>query len=338
MIRVSVVILNYNGRHLLEKFLPSVIEFTPGADIIVADNGSTDDSLALIRTTFPNVSIIPIPANLGFCGGYNFALRLIKSEYTILLNSDVEVTPGWATPVIKLLDERKDVAAAHPKILSYNRRDHFEYAGAAGGYIDALGYPFCRGRIFDYTEKDNRQYDDSRPVFWATGACMFIRTKHFNDLGGFDEDFFAHMEEIDLCWKLKRMGLKVYYVGQSTVYHVGGATLAQSSSRKVFYNFRNGLMLVLKHFRPAELIWKLPVRLLLDWLAAFVFLFGFPTAAIAVLKAHVSVVRLLGSTIKKRQELTGVLGAPRVSEIFPISVVWRFFVMRRRTFRELGGQ
>jgi GT2 family glycosyltransferase len=337
MTRVSVVILNYNGRHLLEKFLPPVISFTPGADIIVADNGSTDDSLSFLRATFPAVGIIPIQTNLGFCGGYNFAMRQIKSEYAILLNSDVEVTPGWATPVIKLLDERGDVAAAHPKILSYKQRDHFEYAGAAGGYLDALGYPFCRGRIFDYTEIDNGQYDDSRPVFWATGACMFIRTKNFNDLGGFDEDFFAHMEEIDLCWKLKRMGHKVFYVGQSTVYHVGGATLAQGSSRKVFYNFRNGMMLVLKHFRPAELVWKLPVRLMLDWLAAFVFLFGFPSAAIAVLKAHVSVLGQLGSTIKKRKKLSALLGAPSVSEIYPVSVVWRFFVLRRRTFRDLGG-
>jgi len=233
MTRVSVVVLNYNGRHLLEKFLPSVVKFTPKAQIIVADNGSTDDSVNLIRTAFPSVDIIRIPANLGFCGGYNFAMRQIASEYTVLLNSDVEVTPGWADPILKLLDERSDVAAVQPKILSYHNRDRFEYAGAGGGFIDALGYPFCRGRVFDFIENNTGQYNDSREIFWATGACMFIRTELFARLGGFDEDFFAHMEEIDLCWQLKRLGLKIYYVGESTVFHVGGATLAHGRSTTI---------------------------------------------------------------------------------------------------------
>jgi len=337
MTRVSVVVLNYNGRHLLEKFLPSVVKFTPGAHVIVADNGSTDDSVEVLRRTFPTVEIILIPTNLGFCGGYNFAMRQVRSTYAVLLNSDVEVTQGWADPVLTLLDEHHDVAAAQPKILSHRERTHFEYAGAGGGFIDALGYPFCRGRIFDLVESDTGQYDDTRPIFWATGACMFIRTELFHKLGGFDEDFFAHMEEIDLCWKLKRMGFKVYYVGQSTVYHVGGATLAQGSSRKVYYNFRNGMFLVLKHLRGGELMWKLPVRVMMDWLAAFVFLFGFPSAFAAVLQAHVSVLSSLGRTLRKRRRLKVSLGAPHIAGIYPGSVVWKFFVLRKRTYRELEG-
>lgn len=336
MIRVAVVILNYNGRHLLEKFLPSVIRFTPGAQVIVADNGSSDDSLEMLRTQFPGVGIIPIPANLGFCGGYNYALRQVQSVYTVLLNSDVEVTEGWADNVIKVLDETPDAAAAQPKILSYSRRDHFEYAGAAGGYVDTLGYPFCRGRIFDFIENDKHQYDDSRPVFWATGACLFIRTDLFNKFGGFDEDFFAHMEEIDLCWRLKRSDFRIFYVGRSTVYHVGGATLSRGSSRKVYFNFRNGMYLVIKHLRGGELLWKLPVRVLLDWLAAFVFLFGFPSASWAVLQAHISVLSTLGKTLRKRRQLKATLGARRVPGIYPASVVWKFFVKGRKTFDSLG--
>jgi len=338
MSRVAVVILNFNGRHLLEKFLPSVIRFTAGARVIVADNGSSDDSLALVRSQFPDVGIIPIPTNLGFCGGYNFAMQQVQSEYAILLNSDVEVTAGWADPVIKLLDEQKDVAAAQPKILSYNHRDHFEYAGAAGGHIDELGYPFCRGRIFDFIEKDNHQYDDSHQIFWATGACMFIRTELFNKLGGFDEDFFAHMEEIDLCWRLKRSNFRIFYVAQSTVYHVGGATLARGSSRKVYFNFRNAMYLVIKHLPGAELLWKLPVRVMLDWLAAFVFLFGYPSATWAVLQAHVSVLGTLGKMINKRRKLKLTMSPDRVHGIFPGSVVWRFFVLQRKTYSSLGDQ
>lgn len=337
MTRLAVVILNFNGRHLLEKFLPSVVKFTPGAQIIVADNGSTDDSLPFLRKSFPAVDIIEIGTNLGFCGGYNFAMKQVNTTYAILLNSDVEVTPGWADSVIKLFDEQQDVAAAQPKILAYNEKDRFEYAGAAGGYVDALGYPFCRGRIFDVIEKDSHQYDDTRPVFWATGACLFVRTELFNRLGGFDEDFFAHMEEIDLCWKLKRMGLKVFYVGESLVYHVGGATLARGSARKVYFNFRNGLFLVIKHIRGRELIWKLPVRVGLDWVAAIVFLFVFPGAALAVLRAHVSVIASLAATFRKRRELTSKLGSGDVADVYQSSVVWKFFVLRQTTFSRLGN-
>jgi GT2 family glycosyltransferase len=338
MTRVAVVILNYNGRHLLEKFLPSVVRFTPGAQVIVADNGSSDDSLDFLRATFPDVGIIAIATNLGFCGGYNYALKKVQAEYTVLLNSDVEVTERWADPVIRILDEQKDVAAAQPKILSYNQRDRFEYAGAAGGYVDALGYPFCRGRIFDFIEKDTHQYDDTRPVFWATGACLFVRTDLFNKLGGFDEDFFAHMEEIDLCWRLKRSQYRVFYVAESIIYHIGGATLASGSSRKVYFNFRNGLYLVIKHLPGPELIWKLPVRVMLDWVAAFVFLFGYPAASRAVIQAHISVARTLGRTIKKRGKLKMAMGPGSVPGIFPASIVWKFFVQRQKTYNRLSNQ
>jgi GT2 family glycosyltransferase len=338
MTDVSVVILNYNGKHLLEKFLGDVILHSPKARIIVADNGSTDSSISLLESAYPSVEIIRIPRNLGFCGGYNVAMRQVTTSYAVLLNSDVQVSPQWLEPVISILQTHPEVAAAQPKMLSYQQKDRFEYAGAAGGYIDSLGYPLCRGRIFDHTEIDQHQYDDDREVFWATGACLFIRTGLFNEMNGFDEDFFAHMEEIDLCWKLQRRGLKVVYCAQSVVYHVGGATLAAGSPRKVYYNFRNGLFLIIKHMSTAELIWKLPLRILLDWVAALVFLAGHPAASIAVIKAHFSVIGMIRTTFAKRKLLRSQLKTYLVGDVFHGSVVWQYFVMQRKTYRELMGQ
>ncbi len=304
MNRTSVVILNFNGARLLRKFLPSVIRHSTDAEIVVADNGSTDDSLAILKDEFPTVRRIELPNNYGFCGGYNKALQQIDSDFFVLLNSDVEVTPGWLTPLQKLMTNNPDVAAIQPKILSFHNRDTFEYAGAGGGFIDALGYPFCRGRIFDHLERDHGQYDDEREVFWASGACMMIRAEAFNRFGGFDEQFFAHMEEVDLCWKLQRAGMRVYYCGKSTVYHLGAGTLGYGNPRKTRLNFRNGLSLIMKHYGSAESVVKIPLRIALDWLAALMFLLkGQVSSAGSIFQAHADVFSSLKSVWIKRKEL-----------------------------------
>ena len=270
MSQTAVVILNYNGAALLPTYLPSVLQHSGDAEIIVADNASTDNSLAILQKDFPGVKRIVLDKNYGYCGGYNRALLQVQADYYVLLNSDIEVTPQWLSPLTQLLDSDETIAAVQPKILSYRQRDTFEHAGAGGGLIDALGYPFCRGRLFDVVEQDNGQYNDTTDVFWASGACLVIRADAFHDRGGFDEDFFAHMEEIDLCWKLNRAGLRVCYCGQSTIYHLGAGTLGYNNPRKTYLNFRNGLSLIFKHFDRAELLYKLPLRLWLDWLAAVV--------------------------------------------------------------------
>jgi GT2 family glycosyltransferase len=304
MIKTAVVILNYNGEKLLPEFLPSVIQHSSGAEVYVADNASTDQSIKILRSDFPLVKIIPLEKNFGFCGGYNRALARINSEYFVLLNSDVEVTPGWLDPMIRLLDSDPTVAAVQPKILSYRNKDLFEYAGAAGGFIDSLGYPFCRGRVFEHVEEDHHQYDDERPIFWATGACFIIRASVYNSFKGLDEDLFAHMEEIDLCWKINRTGNKVMYTGASIVYHLGAGTLGYDSPKKVYLNFRNGLILICKHLDPSELFYKIPFRIILDWVAAAVFVFkGKPNHASNVLKAHVDFVTSLATTRRKRAQL-----------------------------------
>lgn len=271
MSKTAVVILNYNGEKLLQQFLPSVIAHTRQARIIVADNGSTDGSIKLIKDQFPTVEVIALDTNYGFCGGYNKALRQVNSEYYVLLNSDVEVTPNWLEPMVQLLGKNASIAAVQPKILTYHQKDQFEYAGAGGGFIDSLGYPFCRGRIFNFTEKDTGQYNDTREVFWASGACLVIRSEVYHHLGGLDETFFAHMEEIDLCWKIHRMGKQVYYCGSGTVYHVGAGTLPRNNPRKTYYNFRNGLSLIYKHLPDNQLWYKLPIRILFDIIAALKF-------------------------------------------------------------------
>jgi GT2 family glycosyltransferase len=272
MTKIAIVILNYNGAQLLQQFLPSVVQYSPEAEIFIADNGSTDGSIALLRTHFPEVGVLELGRNLGFCAGYNVALRQVKAAYYVLLNSDVEVTPFWLRPLQSILDHNRTVAAIQPKILSFRKKKYFEYAGAGGGFLDSLGYPFCRGRVFDHVEEDRGQYDDERPVFWATGACLMIRSEKFHQHGGFDEDFFAHMEEIDLCWKLNRSQELVYYSGKSTVYHLGAGTLGYHDPHKTYLNFRNGLSLIVKHLGSGELIYKLPSRIFLDWVAAFFYL------------------------------------------------------------------
>jgi GT2 family glycosyltransferase len=302
--KLAIVILNYNGRALLEQFLPFVIKYSSNASILVADNGSTDGSLDLLKDYFPSVTTIKLDKNYGFCGGYNRVLKQIDAEYYILLNSDVEVTPGWLDPLVSILDKNPDVAAVQPKILSFHERSRLEYAGAGGGLIDMMGYPYCRGRIFNYTEIDSGQYDDECEIFWATGACLCIRAQVFHQAGGFDDTFFAHMEEIDLCWRIRRMGFRINYSGRSTVFHVGAGTLSRSNPKKTYYNFRNGLTLLLKHLPFIQLVFKLPLRILLDYFAALKFLLeGKPKDAFSVIYAHASVVASLKKTIEIRKQL-----------------------------------
>ncbi len=337
MTEVAVVILNYNGRNFLKQFLPSVIQFSGKAKIIVADNFSTDDSLQLIESEFADhVEVVKIDRNRGYCGGYNFALNKVHAEYFVLLNSDVEVTRGWIEPVINTLKSDSSIAAAQPKILSFHEKNKFEYAGAAGGFIDLLGYPFCRGRIFTNLEEDHNQYDDACQIFWATGACLFIKAEIFKKSGGFDEDFFAHMEEIDLCWRLNRAGFKVYYQGESKVYHVGGGTLSSSNPRKTHLNFRNGLSLLIKHLAPAKLFWSLPLRLVLDWFAAGLFLIsGKPADAKAVLAAHLDFFKNLSADLQKRKILTKKLRGFKVQYVYQNLLPIQYFLFRRKTFGDL---
>jgi len=328
----AVVILNYNGEKLLQQFLPGVIEHSKNATIIVADNASTDQSLKILAT-FPSVQVIQLDQNYGFCGGYNRALKQVDAEYIVLLNSDVDVTPQWLDPMIALLDSDSTISAVQPKILTYHQKNHFEYAGAGGGFIDSLGYPFCRGRLFDYTEKDSGQYNDTREIFWATGACMVIRSKIYQELGGLDEDFFTHMEEIDLCWRIQRAGNKVMYAGNSTIYHVGGGTLSRYSPKKTYHNFRNGLAILVKHWSAGSLLLKLPVRIILDYVAALKFVFdGNPQHGLSVLKAHIDFVSQLGTTLGKRKILKQAYPFSN-KNTYPGLIALEYFLLRRKKIK-----
>jgi GT2 family glycosyltransferase len=331
MSRTAVVILNFNGEKLLQKFLPSVVKYSADAEIIVADNRSSDQSILFVKEAFPEVTVIQLDKNYGYCGGYNRALRQVNADYFVLLNSDIEVTPNWLKPMVALLDENDSIGAVQPKVLSYNKKDQFEHAGAGGGFIDSLGYPFCRGRIFDHVEADDGQYDDIREVFWASGACLIVRSESFKNFGGFDEDFFAHMEEIDLCWKLQRAGQKIFYCGASTIYHVGAGTLAYRHPAKTYLNFRNGLSLLLKHLGPGELLYKLPVRILFDWVAAFKFLIaGEAQNFLAVLRAHGAFIMLFPDGLRKRQAMRRLYPDYDDAMIYRGSVVIDYFLKGKR--------
>jgi GT2 family glycosyltransferase len=330
---LAIVILNYNGASFLQQFLPSVIQHSAGHRIIVADNASTDASVAVLKNEFPEVELLLLPANKGYAGGYNEALRQIQATYYLLLNSDVEVSPGWLDPMLELMDSRADIAACQPKILSWHQPDYFEYAGAAGGYLDLLAYPFCRGRIFDTLEKDHGQYNEAVPVFWATGACMMLRSTSFHQLGGFDASFFAHMEEIDLCWRIHLSGQQVYACPQSRVYHVGGGTLPKSNPRKTFLNFRNGLWMLYKNSSPKMLGWKMGARLLLDWIAAIKFLAqGQFSNAWAVLKAHA---RALGNLpYSARKKIQQNAANRKNIPLYKGFIVWDYYAKGVREFRK----
>jgi GT2 family glycosyltransferase len=334
MSRTAVVILNYNGAKLLQQFLPSVLKFSAEAEIIIADNNSSDHSMEFVRQNFPQIRTIQLDQNYGFCGGYNKALKQVVADYYVLLNSDIEVTPQWLAPMIQLLDDNLSVAAVQPKVLSYHNKNKFEHAGAAGGFIDSLGYPFCRGRVFDYVEEDHGQYNDQREIFWATGACLMIRSEVFRKFDGFDEDFFAHMEEIDLCWKVQRSKHKVFYCGSSTIYHVGAGTLSYRNPKKVFLNFRNGLSLLFKHLNTGELIYKLPLRIALDVIAAFQFLLkGEGRSFAAVIRAHGKFLLNLSNELKKRKELRETLPTYPKTMIYKASVVVDYFLKGQRVYK-----
>jgi hypothetical protein len=336
MTQVAVVILNYNGKNFLEQFLPSVINFSDGAKIVVADNGSTDGSVDFVKNNFPDIEVITLLENKGFCGGYNTTLKQVDASYYVLLNSDVEVTANWLTPIIELMQSDSSIAAAQPKILSQRSKNKFEYAGAGGGQIDILGYPFCRGRLFDSIEEDNGQYNDITEIFWASGACLFVRADRFHEMGGLDEDFFAHMEEIDLCWKLLRSGHKIYYYGKSTVYHFGGGTLSASNPRKTYFNFRNGLSLLLKHQRISSLLWKLPLRMLLDWTAAIHFLLtGSGVHGKAVIIAHLSFIRRLGHEMRKRSLTAQKIASFKSKNVYSGLIVFDYFLLGKKTYKDL---
>ncbi len=304
-IKTAVIILNWNGKAWLEKFLPTLQEYSQEATIFVADNASTDDSVDYVKINFPTVKIIINASNGGYAKGYNDVLKHIDSEYFVLINSDIEVTAGWLSPIIALMDNDKQIAACQPKILDYNNKNNFEYAGASGGFIDNLGYPFCRGRIFDSVEEDKGQYNDAIEVFWATGACLFVRAVHYNEVGGLDEDFFAHQEEIDMCWRLKNKRYKIMVEPKSVVYHVGGGTLNAGSPFKTHLNFRNNLFMLFKNLPTSSLFTIIPMRLVLDGVAALTFLNKEKGLehVLAIAKAHFSFYFAIPNLIAKHQKI-----------------------------------
>ena len=332
--KVAVVILNYNGERFLEQFLPTVLASCDPAmaEVIVADNASTDNSVALMRDCFPQVRLIVNDSNGGFATGYNQALRQVDAQYYVLLNSDIEVPKGWIEPVIELMDAHPEIAACQPKILSYYHNEQFEYAGASGGFIDKYGYPFCRGRVFQNLEDDEGQYDDPREVFWATGACMFVRADLYHQVGGLDDSFFAHMEEIDLCWRLKNAGYKVYCCPQSKVYHIGGGTLPKNSPRKTYLNFRNNLSLLVKNLPKQRVHRTILYRILLDWVAAFKFLFeGCPKDFRMVFKAHRDFYKRL-NTLRENRKGTE---HKQVSCVYWRNIVFDNVIRGKKKFSEL---
>ena len=331
---ISIVLLNWNGKKLLQKFLPTLIKNSKGIDIYVVDNNSNDDSIRYLQENFNSIKIIHHKQNLGYAKGYNDAIKNINTKYLVLINSDIETTKNWYQPIIDLMEKQIKIAACQPKILDYNNKNYFEYAGASGGVIDLFGYPFCRGRIFNFLESDKSQYEDVKEVFWATGACLFIKKSSFDEVNGFDEDYFAHQEEIDLCWRLKNKGYKIMVCPKSVVYHVGGGTLEKSSSFKTYLNFRNNLLTLYKNLTRTELIWILPVRFILDGIAGISFLSrknGF-SHLIAVIKAHISFYSKLPKyftkrkKIKQKANLTGRL---------KILILLKFHLFRIRKFSDL---
>ena len=301
--KIAVVILNWNGVKLLEQFLPSVVQFSPGATIYIADNASTDQSIAFVENNFPSVKIVQNKTNHGFAGGYNDALQYIDADIYALVNSDIEVTENWLKPILETFELEPETAIIQPKILDFKRKEYFEYAGAAGGFIDKFGYPFCRGRVFDTLEKDNGQYNDATEIFWASGACFFIRSLVYKKLKGFDQDFFAHQEEIDLCWRAINDGNVIKYNSKSVVYHVGGATLQQANPQKTFLNFRNSLLMLTKNLPQKSLFQVLFIRLILDGIAGIKFVFSSQFSHFwAIIRAHFSFYRLFLKNYKKRDK------------------------------------
>ena len=333
-IKTTIVILNWNGKNLLEKFLPNTLADNLNSEVIIADNNSSDDSIKFLKENYPNVKIIKNDGNFGYAKGYNLALKQIDSEYFVLLNSDIKATKDWISPIISLMDSDKTISACQPKLLDYTNRNKFEYAGGSGGYIDKLGYPFCRGRIFDFLEEDKGQYNDTTEVFWATGACLFVRSSHFWEVGGLDSDFFAHQEEIDLCWRLKNKGYKIMVEPKSVVYHVGGGTLQVGSPFKTYLNFRNNLYMLFKNLPLSSLFIIIPIRLVLDGIASISFLANKKGIShlFAVMKAHFSFYFKIPTLISKRRKIS-----QRSSLIgkMDYSILVKNKIMGKRKFYEL---
>ena len=331
--KIAVVVLNWNGRKWLEIMLPFLIRYSQQAKIFIADNASNDDSILFVEKNYPKIKIISNKSNNGYAKGYNDILKKIDSEYYVLINSDIEVSKNWIDPIINLMDNDNKIAACQPKILNYNNRNYFEYAGASGGYIDLLGYPLCRGRIFDTLEKDEGQYNDVKEIFWASGACLFVRSSYFNEIGGLDEDFFAHQEEIDLCWRFKNKDYKIMVQPESIVYHVGGGTLNSSSGFKTYLNFRNNLSMLFKNLSLFEIIWILPSRLILDGIAALRFLLqkhGYKHF-FAVLQAHISFYLNLPKNLIKRLKISQKLNQTgRLS----FSILIKYYIANIKKFKD----
>ena len=335
--KVSIVILNYNGRKYLELFLPSVLASSyANKEVIIADNGSTDDSIQFLQQNFPHLRIILLPTNIGFSKGYNQALKEVQSDYYVLLNSDVETPSHWIEPVIELMESDKLIGACQPKILSHNDKHLFEYAGAAGGWMDCLGYPFARGRIFDVCETDQGQYNTIQPIFWASGAAMFVRAGLYHELSGLEEYFFAHMEEIDFCWRVQLAGYNIYVCPDSLVYHVGGGTLPKGNERKVFLNFRNNLIMLAKNLPFRQTIWKIPFRFLLDAVSAWKSLLaGEAIYFLAISEAHLAFIKWL--LFKQNESVFPKKRKANLAGWYLHSVVWKHFVRGKKTFTEIVG-
>lgn len=322
---IAVVILNWNGLRFLKHFLPSVVANSQEAEIYIIDNNSTDDSILFINTNYPEITTIKNNQNLGYCGGYNTGLKSIKADYYVLLNNDIEVTQDWLLPILEM-EKNPIISISQPKILDFNTKNKFEYAGAAGGFLDNLGYPFCNGRVFETLEIDNQQYNKPIKIAWATGACMFIKSEVFWELNGFDEDFFAHMEEIDLCWRAQHLGFEVWYFPQSKVYHVGGGTLHKSNPKKTFLNFRNGLYLLHKNLPQRYFLFIIFLRLCTDGAAGLIFLLkGNFQDFMSIVKAHFAYYYKIFTLQKKRKYY-----ANKVSVLSEKNIVWDYYLKRKK--------
>lgn len=330
--KTAIVILNWNGEKLLEQFLPSIVNFSANeAAIYVADNASTDASIAFVKEFFPSVNIVENGVNGGYAKGYNDALQFIEADIYCLINSDVAVTKNWLPPILEVFKKEKNTAIIQPKILDFKEQTKFEYAGAGGGFIDLYGYPYCRGRLFNHLEVDAHQFNDVADIFWASGACFFIRAEVYHQLNGFDEDYFAHQEEIDLCWRTQNIGLDVRYVGTATVYHVGGATLQETNPHKTYLNFRNSLLNIVKNVPKKWFLFVVFSRLILDGIAGLKFLLEFrPIHTFAILKAHFSFYKNFFRFLRKRKTLQ-----KKMNYNIHTSIVWQYFIMRRKKFADL---
>ncbi len=338
MHKTAIVILNWNGIGYLKIFLEVAVKNSSSDNTVlfVADNGSSDGSADWVEENFPAVKLIRLDKNHGFAGGYNIALQQIDVEYFILLNTDIEVTPGWTEPLISFMENNRDAAACQPKILSWHKKHCFEYAGAAGGYIDKYGYPFCRGRIFNYVERDSGQYDSDKDIFWSSGACMIVRVDAWKKCSGFDADFFAHMEEIDLCWRFHKAGYRVCYIHEPVVYHVGGGVLQYDSPFKTYLNFRNNLFLLYKNLPQGTLHTTLFIRKLLDGVAALLFIFSGKFANVrSVWKAHMDYYKSIGTLKKKRESVNKLTKSESSIKVLNKSVVFEFYIKRNKTFDKL---